>query len=97
LVEAAALDLNLTLGSFDAADASFGHLVVSGMQNKFDGITIEELRAIINNYISTGELPDGLTPKDMLHLVKNINLVFHGCRASDFGKQHLVVVANIKH
>lgn len=96
LVEAAALNLNLILGGYDANDASFGHLVVSGLGNPIDGLTIDEVRAIINTYIATGQLPTGLHPNDMLHLVKNINLAFHGCTASDWAKQHLVVVANIR-
>ncbi|HUS18230.1 MAG TPA: Ig-like domain-containing protein [Terriglobales bacterium] len=93
-VEAAALNLNIMLGGFDSGD-DYGHLVVSGMNNGLDGHDIASVRAIVNTFISTGQLPAGVKPKDMLHLVKNINLAFHDCKPSDWAKTHLVVVANI--
>lgn len=93
-VEAAALNLNIMLGGFESGD-SFGHLVVSGMNNGLDGQNLESIRAVINTFLATGQLPEGLTPKDMLHIVKNINLAYHGCKESPWAKTHLVVVANI--
>jgi hypothetical protein len=93
-VEAAALHLNIMLGGFDSGD-SYGHLVVSGMGNALDGQDLVSIRAIINTYLATGQLPEGLKPKDLLHIVKNINLAYHGCKESDWAKTHLVVVANI--
>jgi hypothetical protein len=93
-VEAAALHLNIMLGGFDSGD-SYGHLVVSGMGNALDGQDLVSIRAIVNTYLATGQLPEGLKPKDLLHIVKNINLAYHGCKESDWAKTHLVVVANI--
>lgn len=93
-VEAVALNLNIMLGGFDSGD-NYGHLVVSGMGNNLDGQSIASIRAIVNTFLATGQLPEGLKPQDMLHIVKNINLAYHGCVESPWAKTHLVVVANI--
>ena len=95
MTEAIALQLNIMLGSFDAND-HYGHLVVSGTNKGFDGMDLLTIQAILNTYIGTGQLPEGMDAKDLLHLVKNINLAFHGCKESEWAKTHLKVVANIK-
>lgn len=93
--EAIALQLNIMLGGFDANDL-YGHLVVSGTNKGFDGMDLLTIQAILNTYIGTGQLPEGINANELLHLVKNINLAFHGCKESDWAKTHLKVVANLK-
>ena len=93
----AALKLNALLQGFDATDADFAHLVVSGTGNAaLDGRTVAEIIAIADQYFATGQLPAGVSSDDFIHLVRNINLAFHDCKESDWSKTHLVLVANIK-
>ena len=92
----AALQLNVLFNGFDATDATYGHLVVSGTGNAaLDGLTVSEILAIAQQYFATGKLPDGISSDEFIHLVRNINLAFHGCTESDWSKQHLVLVANL--
>ena len=93
----AALKLNALLQGFDATDSTFAHLVVSGTGNAaLDGRTVAEIIAIADTYFATGQLPDGVSSDEFIHLVRNINLAFHDCMESDWSKTHLVVIANIK-
>lgn len=92
----AALQLNILFNGFDATDSTYGHLVVSGTGNAaLDGRTVSEILAIAQQYFATGKLPDGISSDEFIHLVRNINLAFHGCTESDWSKQHLVLVANL--
>ncbi len=93
----AALKLNALLNGFDMTDATFAHLVVSGTGTPaLDGRSVEEIIAIANQYFATGQLPSGVSSDDIIHLVRNINLAFHGCKESDWSKTHLVLNANLK-
>lgn len=95
--DTAAMQLNILFNGFDATDTTFGHLVVSGTGNPaLDGLTVSEILAIAQQYFSTGQLPAGVSSDEFIHLVRNINLAFHGCTESDWSKQHLVLVANLK-
>lgn len=93
----AALKLNALLDGFDASDATFAHLVVSGTGNAaLDGRSVAEILAIANQYFATGQLPDGVSSDEFIHLVRNINLAFHDCKESDWSKTHLVLNANLR-
>ena len=93
----AALKLNVLLNGFDATDATFAHLVVSGTGDAaLDGRTVAEIIAIADQYFATGQLPAGVSSDDFIHLVRNINLAFHDCKESDWSKTHLTLNANLK-
>jgi hypothetical protein len=92
----AGLQLNVLFNGFDATDATYGHLVVSGTGNAaLDGLTVSEILSIAEQYFATGQLPSGISSDEFIHLVRNINLAFHGCKESDWSKTHLVLVANL--
>jgi hypothetical protein len=92
-----ALQLNVLFNGFDGTNSTYGHLVVSGTGNPaLDGLTVSEVLAIAEQYFASGALPAGISPDEFMALVRNIDLAFQGCTASDWSKTHLALTANLK-